>query len=64
MNSINKAKPLYKKALKSSDFDYNLKFESTQEKNSQNRKEKKVWFNPPYNTEVKTNINKVFLRLV
>ena len=54
---FNKAKPLYKKALKSSDFNKNLKVEST---------ETALWFrsfNPPYNVETKSNIGKVFLKL-
>ena len=63
-DELNKAKPLYEKALKSSSFNKNLKFESIQEKPSQNRKRKVVWFNPPYNAEVKTNIGQVFLKLV
>ena len=61
---FNKAKPLYKKALKSSDFNKNLKLKSIQEKPSRNRKRKVVWFNPPDNAEVKTNIGRVFLKLV
>ena len=63
-DEFNKAKPLYEKALKSSGFNKNLKFESIQTKPSQNSKRKTIWFNPPYNAEVKTNIVKVFLKLV
>ena len=59
-----KAKYLYVNALKSSGFNKNLKFESIQTKPSQNRKGEVVWFNPPNNAEVKTNIGKVFLKLV
>ena len=58
---FNKAKPLYKKALKSSGFNKNLKVESTETTLSQNDKEK--WFgsfNPPYNVETKSNTGKVF----
>ena len=63
-DEFNKAKPLYEKALKSSGFNKNLKCESIHTKPSQNRKRKVVWFNPLYNAEVKTNIGKVFLKLV
>ena len=56
---FNKAKPLHEKALKSSGFNKNLIFESTQKKPSWNRK-RMVWFNPPYNTEVNTNIGSLF----
>ena len=61
-DEFNKAKPLYEKALKSSDFNKNLKFESIQTTDSRNRQRKLVWFNPPYNAEGKTNIVKVFLK--
>ena len=37
----------------------NLKFESIQTKPSLNRQRKVVWFNPRYNTKVKTNIGKL-----
>ena len=37
-DEFNKAKPLYEKALESSGFDKNLKFESIRTKSSQNRK--------------------------
>ena len=63
-DEFNKAKPLYEKSRKSSGFYKNLKLESIQKKLSRNRKRKVVWFNPPYNAEVKTNIGKVFLKLV
>ena len=63
-DEFNKATPLYERALRSSDFNKNLKFESIQEKSSPHRKRKVVWFNPRYNAEVKTNIGKIFLKLV
>ena len=63
-DGFNEEKPLYEKTLKSSGFNKNLKFESFQEKTSKNRKRKVVWFNPPYNAEVKANIGKTFLKLV
>ena len=42
----------------------NLKFESIQTTSLRNRQGKVVWFNPPYNAEVKKNIGKEFLNLV
>ena len=63
-DEFNKAKPLYEKVLKSSGLKRNLKFESIQTKPSRNRKRKVVWFNPPYNEEVKTYTGKVFLKIV
>ena len=59
-----KAKPLYETALKNSGFNGNLKFQSIQTTRSRNRLRKVIWFNPPYNVEVKTNIRKIFLKLV
>ena len=57
--SWDKAKPLYEKALKNSGFNKNLKFKSIQTIPSQNRQRKSN-----NNAEVKTNIGKVFLKLV
>ena len=50
----------YIPCIKSSGFNKNLKFESIQTKPSRNRKRKVVWVNPPYNSEVKRNIDKLF----
>ena len=41
-----------------------MKFEAPVENTKQNRNRKVIWFNPPYNLNVKTNIDKVFLKLV
>ena len=63
-HEFNKAKPLYKSALKSSGFNYSMKFEAPVENAKRNRNRKVIWFNPPYSLNVKTNIGKVFLKLV
>ena len=63
-HEFNKAKPLYKSALKSSGFNYRMKFEAPAENARRNRNRKVIWFNPPYSLNVKTNIGKVFLKLV
>ena len=63
-DEFDKAKPLYENALKSSGFNKCLKFENTQTTRLRNRSRKVIWFNPPYNAEVKTNIGKIFLKLV
>ena len=63
-NEFNKAKPLYKSALKSSGFNYSIKFKAPAENARRNRNRKVIWFNPPYSLNVKTNIGKVFLKLV
>ena len=41
-----------------------MKFEAPIENARQNRNRKVIWFNPPYSLNVKTNIGKVFLKLV
>ena len=61
---FNKANPLDKSALKSSGFNYSMKFEAPVENAKRNRNRKVIWFNPPYSLNVKTNIGKVFLKLV
>ena len=63
-HEFNKAKPLYESALKSSGFNYSMKFEAPVENAKRNRNRKVIWFNPPYSLNVKTNIGKVFLKLV
>ena len=63
-HEFNKAKPLYESTLKSSGFNYSMKFEAPVENARRNRNRKVIWFNPPYSLNVKTNIGKVFLKLV
>ena len=41
-----------------------MKFEAPVENARRNRNRKVIWFNPPYSLNVKTNIGKVFLKLV
>ena len=55
----NKAKSLYESALKSSGFNYSMKFEAPVENAIRNRNRKVIWFNPPYSLNVKTNIGKI-----
>ena len=46
---------------------YNEKLNYTEENNEINQKSRKhniLWFNPPYSKSVKTNIGKLFLRLI
>ena len=61
---FNKAKPFYESALKNSGFNYSMKFEAPVENARRNRNRKVIWFNPRYSLNVKTNIGKVFLKLV
>ena len=63
-HEFNKAKPLYESALKSSGFNYSMKFRAPVENARRNKGRKVKWFNPPYSLNVKTNFGKVFLKLV
>ena len=59
--------PLYQNALDKAGYDYTLKFnpeKSTTKKKSRCRKRNVLWFNPPYNSSVKTPVGKRFLKLV
>ena len=63
-NEFNKVKPLYDSALKISGFNYGMKFKATVENTSQNKNRKIIWFNSLYSLNIKSNIGKVFLKLV
>ena len=61
--------PIYEKALKDSGFNeklvYNKENTTSNEQNQKKkRKRKTIWFNPPYSSTVKTNVGKLFLKLV
>ena len=62
------AKPDYQEALKNSGHDHTLRYEepkpAVDNKNKDKKKRKIIWFNPPYNQAVKTNIGKKFLQLI
>lgn len=62
---FNKAKNIYEDALLQSGFEPKLTYEPNQD-NSKKRKRCRniIWFNPPYNNQVKTEIGKHFLKLV
>ena len=61
---FNKTKPLYKEALSESNYKASLKFGKPQYNTKRNRLRKVKWFNPPFSQNVKTNIEKIFLKLV
>ena len=62
-NEFDKAKEIYEKALNESDFNTKLSYQN-EPSERKNRNRKIIWFNPPYNESVKTNIGKQFLKLV
>ena len=60
---FNEAAPLYQEALDKSGYDYKLHFNpQTETPSAKNRTRKRhtLWFNPPYNLAVKTNVGHVF----
>ena len=63
---FNKAKDTYTASLRSSGFIYDIKFSKRADttRNRRSRKRNIVWFNPPYNSAVKTNIGRKFLSLL
>ena len=63
-DEFKKAKPLYENALKESGCKAEMKYETRENINNRNRHRKIIWFNPPFSQSVKTNIGKIFLKLV
>ena len=60
---FDKAAPVYNNALKNSGFNENIKFTPRPPKRRK-RSRNILWFNPPFSSNVKTNIGKIFLRLL
>ena len=60
---FNEAKHQYEDALSKSGFKTELTYKDST-KPSTKRKRKIIWFNPPYNQNMSTNIPKIFLKLV
>ena len=66
---FDKAAPIFQEAITKSGYNYKLKYnppsENTQPKRKKKcRKRNVLWFNPPYNSSVKTNVGQEFLKLV
>ena len=62
------AAPFYQEAIKKSGYDYTLKFDPTASDPPSKKKSRKkrdcLYFNPPYNYTVTTNVGKEFLALL
>ena len=61
--------PIYEEALKKSGFHEKLEYVREEvdkhgKEEKKMRKQKIIWFNPPYSNNVKSNVGKQFLRLV
>jgi len=65
-DEFNKAKTTYDDALKSSGYTASLSYNKHRQatRPRRNRKRNIIWYNPPFSSNVKTNIGKVFLKLV
>ena len=64
---FNEAAPPYQEALRKSGYTHKLEFKPPpQRPPTQNRKRRRnvIWFNPPCNKNVKTNIGRAFLSLI
>ena len=62
-NHFNKAALDYNTALKKYSFNENIKYSPSQLK-QRNGKRQIIWFNYRYNVNVKTNVGKLFMRLI
>ena len=60
---FNNAKVTYALALKYSGYNSKMKFDR-QPSTWRNRNRKIIWFNPPFSQNVKTNIGKLFFKLM
>lgn len=64
---FNQQKAPYQEAISNAGYKYHLKYEPTkiikQPKNRQ-RKRNILWFNPPFNTRVKTNVGRKFFQIL
>ena len=65
--TFDEAAPEYQEALRKSGYDYRLQFKppapraATQQRT---RRRNVIWFNPPYNKNVETNVGKEFFKLI
>ena len=62
-NHFHKGAPDYNTALKNSGFNENVTYITSPSK-CQTCKRQIIWFNPSYSANVKTNVGKIFMRLV
>ena len=62
------AVPIYQKALADSGYHHRLTFDNNSDKstsnNNRNRSRNITWYNPPYESQVKTKVGKEFLHII
>ena len=62
---FHQATPYYTAALQRSGYDHKFQYTpTTRNQRSKNRKRNIIWFNPPYNNNISTNIGRFFLNLL
>ena len=63
---FNEAAPLYQEAIRKSGYNYTLTYDppTANNRRRRNRQRNIIWFNPPFNTHVQTNIGRKFLNLI
>ena len=62
---FHQATPYYTAALQRSGYDHQFQYTPTaRNQRPKNRKRNTIWFNPPYNNNISTNIGRFFLNLV
>ena len=62
---FNKAAPVYQKALDANGYSYKLHYEKPKlETKDKSRKRNIIWYNPPYDRNVKSKIGKEFLKIL
>ena len=49
--------------MQESGYKTSIPYAQTEVKTSKNRSRNKIWFNPPFSQNIKTNISKIFLKL-
>ena len=62
--AFDSACPPYQDALHKSGYNYKLKYNPQHAKTKRTRNRNVIWFNPPYNSNVKTNIGHKFLQAI
>ena len=66
-SEFHRATSMYEQALQKSGYNVKLSFQqqpALRKEKKRNRKRNIIWFNPPYNEQVKTNIGKSFFHLL
>ena len=64
--SFDKASPEYQRALEKSGYNYDLKFEATNNQATERRSRRRniTWYNPPFSKNVATNVGRKFRNIV